>query len=121
MKQGTLCTIKSKRQSVNSFLILYPDLEELLRLRNVENGWAPPMLSDPSELSQLTSLKQCPVAINTTDPVVFLEEKQDENGKMYFHCLCRDYQGWAVASSRHYDLVENTDNHAANQSVNKVD
>lgn len=103
--QGSLCTIKSKKPSPNSYVVLYPDLEEVIRERIENNTYLPSLLatSDPPEL---LSLKQTPFIKLAKETFVLLKQTTDENGSIYFQCLYKDKSGWLINSSRNFDIIE---------------
>ena len=104
-RSGTLCQIKSKKCALNTFMVLYPDLEEVLLEKNVNNSWLPSTMTDPAGVSELV-LKQHPFAKPASDQFVLLEEKTDDNGTAYFKCLYGDLFGWIIGSTKSFEIVE---------------
>jgi len=45
MERGSLCRIKCKRNSLKSYVVLYPDLDEVIEARTKRNMWLPSIVS----------------------------------------------------------------------------
>lgn len=102
MRIGSLCHIKSKKNALQSFMVLYSDIEAVLKERNKNNNWLPCMLT--SELSKLPA--QSATMKSTTEPFVLLNQLQDENGSFYYQCLYSDMFGWIIGSKKHFEIIE---------------
>lgn len=102
MHLGSMCRIKSKKNSLQSFMVLYQDIETVLKTRNTNNSWLPCMLT--SELSRLPL--QTATMKSTEEPFVLVNEMQDEHGSFYYKCLYSDMFGWIIGSKKHFDIIE---------------
>lgn len=102
MKLGSMCFIKSKKNSLQSYVVLYPDIEAVLAEKTKHNNWLPCILT--SELSKPSLNGKM---IPTQEPFILLSELKDENGCCYYKCLYGDSYGWIIGSKKHYDIIEN--------------
>lgn len=102
MRIGSLCHIKSKKNALQSFVVVYPDIELVLEERNKKNSWLPCILtSSLCKLPQpLTKLKP------TNESFVLLKKMQDEHGSFYYKCLYSDMFGWIIGSKKQFDIIE---------------
>ena len=97
-----MCFIKSKKNALQSFVVLYPDIEAVLKERIEHNNWLPSILtSDLSKPALNASMK------STNEPFVLINEIKDENGGFYYKCLYPDTYGWIIGSKKHFDIIEN--------------
>ena len=100
MRTGSIHHIKSRKNSFQSYVVVYPDLEELLDKRLNQNVWVPTILSQPAGLQAVgQSFKRMPKARNVLETFILLETKVDAYGRTYHHCLYNDSDGWIVDSS----------------------
>lgn len=102
MKLGSMCYIKSKKNALQSFVVLYPDIDAVLKERNKYNNWLPSILT--SELSRPALNAKMK---STNETFVLLNELKDENGACYYKCLYSDTYGWIIGSKKHFDIIEN--------------
>lgn len=102
MRIGSLCHIKSKKNALQSFVVLYPDINTVLEERNKNNNWLPCLLT--SELSKLP--QQSAAMKSTQETFVLLDKLQDENGSFYYQCLYSDMFGWIIGSKKHFEIIE---------------
>lgn len=101
MKLGSMCCIKSKKNSLQSYVVLYPDIDAVLIEKNKRNNWLPCILT--SELSKpVLNGKMIPIK----ESFILLNEIKDENGCCYYKCLYGDSYGWIIGSRKHYDIIE---------------
>lgn len=102
MRIGSLCHIKSKKNALQSFVVVYPDLNLVLEERNKNNSWLPSILtsalSKPPQPS--TTLKP------TNESFVLLNKMQDEHGSFYYKCLYSDMFGWIIGSKKQFEIIE---------------
>ena len=56
MERGSLCHIRSKKNSLNSYVVLYSDINELIEARTKRNEWLPSIVSQPN-VNVSTSIK----------------------------------------------------------------
>ncbi len=102
MRLGSFCHIKSKRNALQSFVVLYPDIDVVLKERTRNNAWLPSILT-----SEFTRLPKESVAMKpTAEPFVLVNELKDENGSLYYKCLYGDMFGWIIGSKKQLELVE---------------
>lgn len=103
MKCGSLCHVKSKRNSLNSFVVVYPDIDEIIEARTKRNQWFPSIVSQPNIslcLNQSVDFK--PV----NQHFAVLGERQDCNGNFYYRCLYNDSYGWIIGSRKSFEFKE---------------
>lgn len=102
MRLGSLCHIKSKKNALQSFMVLYSDIEDVLKERNKNNSWLPCMLATKPIVLPTKSIATKPA----TESFVLLNEMQDENGNIYYRCLYSDIYGWIIGSKKHFEVVK---------------
>lgn len=102
MRIGSLCHIKSKKNALQSFVVVYPDIDLVLEERNKKNSWLPSILtSSLCKVTQpLTKLKP------TNESFVLLNKMQDEHGSFYYKCLYSDMFGWIIGSKKQFEIIE---------------
>ena len=102
MRIGSLCHIKSKKNALQSYVVVYPDIETLLEERNKKNSWLPCILT-----SELCNLPKPSTALKSTnESFVLLNKMQDEHGSFYYKCLFSDMYGWIIGSKKQFDIIE---------------
>jgi hypothetical protein len=102
MRIGSLCHIKSKKNALQTFVVVYPDIDFVLEQRNKKNSWLPCILTSslckpPQSSSKLKS---------TNESFVLLNKMQDEHGSFYYQCLYSDMFGWIIGSKKLFDIIE---------------
>jgi len=102
MRIGSLCHIKSKKNALQTFVVVYPDIDYVLEQRNKKNSWLPCILTsslcNPTQSS--SKLK------STNESFVLLNKMQDEHGSFYYQCLYSDMFGWIIGSKKLFDIIE---------------
>ncbi len=101
MRKGSLCYIKSKKNSLQSYVVLYSDIDDVLNQRTKNNNWMPSILT-----SELCKTPKRSTMKSTTEPFILLDELKDENGGFYYKCLYGDIFGWIIGSKKQFELVE---------------
>lgn len=102
MRIGSLCHIKSKKNALQSFVVVYSDLNLVLEERNKKNGWLPSILT-----SALNKLPQPSTTLKpTNESFVLLNKMQDEHGSFYYKCLYSDMFGWIIGSKKQFEIIE---------------
>lgn len=93
MENGTLCQIKSKKNCLKSFVVLYPNLDEIIEARTKRNEWLPSIVSETKNI-------KLPIKEVILKPVneyfAILDSRQDCNGNYYYRCLYNDTYGWII-------------------------
>lgn len=101
MEYGSLCRIKSKKNSLNSYIVLYSDINELIEARTKRNEWLPSIVSQPN--INLSGVKEF-----TTKSIkqyfAVLDKKQDCFGNFYYRCLYNDSYGWIIENRKNFEL-----------------
>lgn len=105
MRLGSMCHIKSKKNALNTYVVLYPDIEEVLEERCTQNNWLPSILTVPSSVNYLSTKHKATVR-RTDEPFVLLKEFQDGHGSLYYQCLYNDSFGWIIGSKKNFDIIE---------------
>lgn len=106
MENGTLCHIKSKKNSLKSFVVLYPNVEEIIEARTKRNEWLPSIVSGTNIKLPVREAVLKPV--NEYEYFAVLDSKQDCNGNFYYRCLYNDSYGWIIDSRKNFILKEET-------------
>ena len=102
MRIGSLCHIKSKKNALQSFVVVYSDLNLVLEERNKKNSWLPSILT-----SALGKLPQPSTTLKpTNESFVLLNKMQDEHGSFYYKCLYSDMFGWIIGSKKQFEIIE---------------
>jgi hypothetical protein len=103
MHSGTLCYIKSKRNSLSSYVVVYDNVDEIIEARTKHNRWLPSIVSQPNV--PITAEHHA-----TIKPVnqwfAVLDEKKDCNGNLYYRCLYNDSFGWIIGNKKSFQLEE---------------
>ena len=107
MRLGSLCHIRSKKNALKTYIVVYPDIDEVIEERSERNSWLPSILTVPGEVSQLKTKQKATVKV-TNEPFVLLNELKDRNGNFYYQCLYNDSYGWIIGSRKNFDIVEET-------------
>jgi len=102
MRIGSLCHIKSKKNALQSFIVVYPDLNLVLEERNKNNSWLPSILT--SVLGKLPQPSATLKPIN--ENFMLLNKIQDEYGNFYYECLYSDMFGWIIGSKKQFEIIE---------------
>lgn len=103
MRLGSFCHIKNKKPALSSYIVLYPNIEEVLQERNLHNNWLPSISSTPNIIPD--KIKQKVFIKRTDEPFVLLSEFQDDNGSLYYQCLYNDSSGWIIGSQKNYEII----------------
>ena len=101
MRKGSLCYIKSKKNALQSYVVLYSNIDDVLNERLRNNSWMPSILT-----SELCKTPKQSTMKPTNEPFVLLDELKDENGGFYYKCLYDDIFGWIIGSKKQFELVE---------------
>ena len=105
MRLGTMCHIKNKKNALKTYVVVYPDIEEVIEERNERNSWLPSILTVPSEATQLKTKQKVTVKV-TNEPFVLLNELKDKLGNFYYQCLYNDSYGWIIGNKKSFDIIE---------------
>ena len=105
MRQGSLCYIKSKKNALNPYMVIYSDIDEVLTQRNKNNAWLPSMTTE-ANIKSLLPTKQNICMKSTNERFVLLEEIEDNNGSFYYRCLYNDRCGWLIGNKKNYTIIE---------------
>jgi hypothetical protein len=101
MECGSLCHIRSKKNSINSYVVLYSDINELMEARTKRNEWLPSIVSQ-------TNINVNGIKEFTIKPVkqyfAVLDKKQDCYGNFYYRCLYNDSHGWIIENRKSFEL-----------------
>jgi aminopeptidase-like protein len=103
MERGSLCRIKCKRNSLKSYVVLYPDLDEVIEARTKRNMWLPSIVS---QLNVSVATKQLVELKPVKQFFAMLAEKKDCNGNLYYSCLYNDSFGWIIGNQKSFELEE---------------
>ena len=106
MERGSLCHIKSKKNSLKSYVVLYPDVNEIIEARTKRNEWLPSIVSQPN-ISLSTRIKEFAIK-PVKQCFAVLDKKQDCNGNFYYRCLYNDSHGWIMENRKNFELEEET-------------
>lgn len=108
MKTGTLNRLLSKRNTLNkTYVVLYPNIEELVENRLFEGAWLPITTTQPTSVNHRTrSLKRQPLLKSVDETFLLVETWKDVYGTTYLHCLYNDSDGWIVDNTREYVIKE---------------
>jgi len=103
MEHGTLCYIKSKRNSLNSYVVVYENVEEVIEARTKHNKWFPSIVSQPI----VTADTAHPTTVKPVKQwFAVMGEKKDCNGNLYYRCLYNDSFGWIIGNQKSFELEE---------------
>lgn len=105
MKDGTLCHIKCKRNALTTYVVLYPNLDEVIEARTKRNQWFPSIVSQTNIKIPLSSNQ--PVCLKPTkQSFAVLDQTEDCNGNLYYRCLYNDSYGWIINNRKAFELEE---------------
>jgi len=105
MRQGAMCHIKSKRNALSSYIVLYPDIDEVLEEINKNNRWLPSLTTAPGIVSYL-SIKQRATVRHVNEKFVLLDKLESGTGSFYYRCLYNDRYGWIIGRNKTFELEE---------------
>jgi len=101
MRKGSLCYIKSKKNSLHSYVVLYSDINDVINERLRNNSWMPSILT-----SEICKNPKQSTMKSTNEPFLLIDEYKDEKGGFYYKCLYSDMFGWIIGSKKQFELVE---------------
>lgn len=101
MECGSLCYIKSKKNSLNSYVVLYSDINELIEARTKRNEWLPSIVSQPT--INVAGVKQF-IVKPVRQYFAVIDKKQDCYGNFYYRCLYNDSHGWIMENRKSFKL-----------------
>jgi hypothetical protein len=104
MECGSLCNIKSKKNSLKSYVVLYTDINELIEARTKKNEWLPSIVSQPNVC--LSPVIKDFIVKPVNQYFAVLDKKQDCNGNFYYRCLYNDSHGWIIENRKNFELKE---------------
>ena len=104
MECGSLCNIKSKKNSLKSYVVLYTDINELIEARTKKNEWLPSIVSQPNVC--LSPVIKDFIVKPVNQYFAVLDKKQDCNGNFYYRCLYNDSHGWIIENRKIFELKE---------------
>ena len=103
MELGNLCKIVCKRNSLQTYVVVYPDVEEVIEARTKYNKWLPSIVSQKN-ISVPTKQK---VDIKPVSQLfAIMAEKKDCNGNLYYRCLYNDSCGWIIGNKKDFIIEE---------------
>ena len=103
MEYGSLCQIKCKRNLLESYVVVYPDVDEVIEARTKHNKWLPSIVSQ-SNIS--VSVKQLVTLKPVNQWFAIMAEKKDCYGNLYYRCLYNDSYGWIIGNRKSFELQE---------------
>ena len=108
MKKGSLCFIKNKKNALNPYVVVYSDIDEVLKQRNKNNSWLPCMTTS-ANIKKFLPTKQRVLLKSLEETFLLIEELKDDNGSFYYHCLYNDSCGWIIWSKKNFTIEEKSD------------
>jgi hypothetical protein len=105
MRQGAMCHIKSKKNALSSYVVLYSDIDEVLEEINKNNRWLPSLTTSPSTVKFLPMKQQATVR-RLEEKFVLLDEIKSNSGSFYYRCLYNDRFGWIIGRNKSFELEE---------------
>lgn len=105
MRRGAMYHIKSKKNALNSYVVLYPDINEVLEETSKNNRWLPSLTTSPSVVSYLY-IKQRATVRRLDEKFMLLDKLETGTGSFYYRCLYNDRYGWIIGKNKTFELEE---------------